>query len=82
MLGALVGAQVRARVTVRSPIPNPSLTSPYIPYNNPFLPVGAQVGARAIPDELKRGLRHHAEIEHEIARFVEARIGKVEACAA
>lgn len=44
--------------------------------------VGAQVGARAIPDELKRGLRHSAEIEHEIARFVEARIGQVEACAA
>ena len=40
------------------------------------------MGARAIPDELKRGLRHHAEIEHEIARFVEARIGNVEACAA
>eukprot|EP00964_Phaeocystis_antarctica_P079448 scaffold49507_cov65-Phaeocystis_antarctica.AAC.3 len=44
--------------------------------------VGAQVGARAIPDELKRGLKHSAEIEKEIARFVAARIGEADSCAA
>ena len=44
--------------------------------------VGAQVGARAIPDELKRGLKHSVEIEHEIARFVEARIGEAGSCGA
>ena len=44
--------------------------------------VGAQVGARAIPDELKRGLKHSVQIEQEIARFVEARIGEAGSCGA
>ena len=40
------------------------------------------MGARAIPDELKRGLKHSVEIEQEIARFVEARIGEAGSCGA
>ena len=44
--------------------------------------VGAHVGARAIPDELKRGLHHFSQIEEEIANFVAARIGEAGACGA
>ena len=44
--------------------------------------VGANVGSRAIPDELKRGLHHSAQIEQEIASFVAARIGEADTCGA